>query len=319
MGNTDLTGIPKNQQAQVQGRAAQLQNQLNAIPRNLQGQDLVRAVSAINPQMGSTLNNLLNYRQGVPQAGETSGGQAGRMLPFWSRMIDLAHQADNTWNPDNYDMYRKAREQFTPGGSMGTTLQRSNKLLASTAAVLQATNEVEKKLNSGQGSPSELEAAITAFVTKGIIGTGEYSGLMAALRTFAIESTAVSEGGHPTVTLTEMIANAIPVSRTPADIRNFVKYDLLSSISAIENAHTTWKQLPNNQTTEPLGYREDVFQGLTAVANTLDPQTGNIEGRDLPQILRSVIPPPRAAPAPGPGQGGGPTTGSGGWTITPVH
>ena len=312
MGNTDLTGIPKNQQAQVQGRAAQLQNQLNAIPKNLQGQDLVRAVSAINPQMASTLNNLLQYRQGVPQAGETSGGQAGRMLPFWTRMIDLAHQADNTWNPDNYDLYRKSREDFRPGGAMGAPIQRSNKLLASTAAVLDSINEIERK-SGGKINETELEAAINALITKGVTGTGEYSGLMGALRNFALESTAVSEAGRPTVTMADAIISAIPPSRTPADIRAFVKKDLWGAVSAIETAHDTWKQLPGNATTEPLGYRDDVFRGLSAVAMTLDPATGNIEGKDLPPVLRSVI--PRAAPAPRPGEGGGPTTGGGNGEI----
>lgn len=300
MGDTDLTGIGKIQQAQIQGRAAQLQNQLTAIPHNLHDRaSIVGAVRAINPQMADVLNDVLDYKQGVPQAGATSGGMSGKMLPFWSRITNLATQADPTWHPGNFDMYQKSRDQFSPGGAMGTTLQRSNKLLASTAAVLKAVNDIERK-SGGKVNETELESAIQALITKGVTGSGEYAGLMGALRTFAIESTAVSEGGKPTVTLTEMITNAIPDSRTPADIRNFVKFDLLSSISAIENAHDTWKQLPGNATTEPLGYRADVYNGLQAVANTLDPATGSIEGKDLPPILKSVIPSQQA-----PSGGGG--------------
>ena len=78
----------------------------------------------------------------MPQTGATSGGQGGRMLPFWSRMISLGGQADQNWHPGNYEMYQKAREQFAPGSPMGVTLQRSNKLMASTAAVLNAVNDI---------------------------------------------------------------------------------------------------------------------------------------------------------------------------------
>ena len=298
---------------------ARIQQQLNDIPKNLQGRQAVdAAVRRINPQMADTLENLLNYRTGMPSGGATSGGQGGRMNPFWQRMASLAGQADPSWNPERFHMYAKQRDDFAGAGKMAVTLARSNRLLSASAAVLQAANDLGQNVDE-----NKLQTALEAFNATGIMGDPQYTRLAAAWRNFALESTAVSQGGIPPVTTSKALMDMVPIGATLRQIRAAVKTDIYSSIGSIDTARQVWNQLPENQgrPSEPLGFIREAYDGLNIIGSTLDVNTGQMsntytdeQGQQhtvtMPHMLREALPKPAPATAP--------HTDSGGWSITPV-
>jgi hypothetical protein len=208
-------------------------------------------------------------------------------------------------------MYQLQRDSFAGNGKNAVTLARSNRLLSASAKVLQALQEVQKR----QGfDANRLEAEIARFNATGIFGDPEYSGLEAAWRNFAIESTAVSTGGPPPVTTTKALMEVSPMGGSVRAIREALKNDLYSAIGSIETARTDWNQLPENKGrhSEPLGFIQQAYDGLNIIGSTLDVHTGamsptyideNGEQRTvkMPAMLQAAQ--PQAAP---PAANGGP-------------